>query len=513
MMDSLNPGTVFAGYLIEGVLGTGGMGTVYAARHPRLPRRDALKVLPANRGADAEFRARFIREAELAARLDHPNIIAVYDRGVTGDRLWIAMQFVDGADAAELVRRSGGGLPPYRAVHIVGEAARGLDEAHRAGMLHRDVKPANLLLRSRDGEPDRVWVTDFGIARAAGEATALTEVGSVMGTLAYAAPEQLMAGVVDHRADIYALGCTLYELLTGRKPYVRATVAAVMQAHLSDPPPRVTAVHPGFPPAIDEVIARALAKDPGRRYPSCGALASAAADAFGLAPAIPQPIEVSRPHPLDSAPPRTRGRRLAVAVGALAAVAAVAVASAVVLSANSSDGPTAAPTAAPTTKTSGPSATPADPVNWGNHTFVAKVFPGLLPASPGASGYQGMRCIAMDRDRKQVDLNVPLQGVGHLNCNGNRAPAEVVSVFCNVNRTPTRISPFPDVRVVGDQPWERLSGTGRIIWADTTNPAGQPAGVLEVAFDDVERNFCSIAIYGGSSGQDLYDRWWREAPV
>ncbi|MFF0542998.1 protein kinase [Nocardia thailandica] len=279
MVDELTPGTDFAGYRIERTLGHGGMGTVYLAWHPRLPRRDALKVLPDNAGAAEEFRARFLREAELAARLDHPNIVAVHDRGARDGRLWIAMEYVPGSDAARLLRA--GPPDPDRAVHIVGEAARGLDEAHRHGLLHRDVKPANILVEPQDDAPDRVLIADFGLARAAGDGTALTEIGAVLGTLAYTAPELLTERRADHRADVYSLGCTLFQLLTGTTPFPRESVAAVMHAHLFAPPPRPSELRPGLPAAIDAVIARALAKDPDARYSSCGALAAATAHAFG----------------------------------------------------------------------------------------------------------------------------------------------------------------------------------------------------------------------------------------
>ncbi|WP_278262759.1 serine/threonine protein kinase [Nocardia sp. AG03] len=300
MTARLRPGSVFAGYVIERVLGSGGMGTVYAARHPRLPRWDALKVLSDTHSASAEFRARFVREAELAARIDHPNVVAVHDRGIDDGALWIAMQYVAGTDAATILRR---GVPdPRLALHIVTEAAAGLDAAHRAGLLHRDVKPANLMLESRAGEPDRVLVADFGIAKSGTDGTALTEAGAFLATLAYAAPELIRLDTVDHRADVYSLGCTLHELLTGRKPFPREVPAAVIEAHLTAPPPRPTEFTPHLPPAIDAVIARAMAKNPDERYASCGALAAAAAAAFGvpIAPTAragqPGAVVMSNPH-------------------------------------------------------------------------------------------------------------------------------------------------------------------------------------------------------------------------
>ncbi|WP_156690598.1 serine/threonine-protein kinase, partial [Mycobacterium sp. Marseille-P9652] len=280
----LPPGTILARYRIERVLGSGGMGTVYLARHPSLPRSDALKVLSAELSQDPQFRARFIREADLAATLNHPNIVTVYDRGEAEDgQLWIAMQYVDGSDAnSELAQAE---MTPARAAHIITEVAKALDYAHRRGVMHRDVKPANFLLSGLAGDQERVLLADFGIARALDEATRLTASGSFVTTVAYAAPETLHGGPIDHRADVYSLGCALFRLLTGRTPYGRFdTMSAIMAAHLFQPVPRATDVKADLPPAVDEVIARALAKDPADRYPSAGALAAAFNAALGSFP-------------------------------------------------------------------------------------------------------------------------------------------------------------------------------------------------------------------------------------
>ncbi|NKY57282.1 serine/threonine-protein kinase [Nocardia flavorosea] len=267
----LQPGARFAGYRIVRRIGAGGMGIVYLAEHPRLPRQDVLKLLPADHLADAGFRGRFDREAELAARLRHPNIVTVHDRGVTGGQPWIAMEYVPGTDAAALAGSPQ--LGPRRAAHIIDDAARGLDHAHRNGMLHRDVKPANILVTA---DPDREFgeralLTDFGIARLAREGTDLTRTGDVIATVSYAAPEQFSAGPVDHRADVYALGCALFVLLTGEKPFPVGSTAAIVNAHLNTPPPAASRRAPGLSPAIDAVLYRALAKNPADRYDSCRA--------------------------------------------------------------------------------------------------------------------------------------------------------------------------------------------------------------------------------------------------
>lgn len=252
----LSEGTVIGGYTIESVLGAGGMGTVYRARHPSLPRSDAIKVLSAEMSQDPMFRARFMREADMAATLDHPNIVAVYNRGETNGQLWIAMQYVAGSDADRETTR--GRMTPRRAVHIVGEVAKALDYAHRRNILHRDVKPANFLISGADEGEERVFLADFGIARAVDEAVGLTQTGTVMASVAYAAPEALEGLHIDHRTDIYALGCALYRLLTGATPFSKSGgLSAVATAHLIQPPPRVTDRIPELPGALNDVIARA----------------------------------------------------------------------------------------------------------------------------------------------------------------------------------------------------------------------------------------------------------------
>ncbi|TCJ93551.1 serine/threonine-protein kinase [Nocardia alba] len=317
------PGAILAGYRIERRVGGGGMGAVYLAQHPRLPRRDAVKVLDARLAVEPTFRARFEREADLAARLRHPNVVQIFDRGVDGDRLWIAMQFVDGLDAAQLLRQGLSVLTPERAVRIVAEAAKGLDYAHRQGLLHRDIKPANLLIARAEDGTDEVLVTDFGIARSMGETTSLTSAGSVLGTLAYAAPEQLEGQPLDVRTDVYALGGTLYELVTGFVPFQRESPAALISAHLIEPPPRPSAANPALPPALDRVIARAMAKNPDDRYASCGELADAAIAALTGGPEVGE-TAVLRPS-RSRAPRLSPARKVLLGVGGVAAVAAVTV--------------------------------------------------------------------------------------------------------------------------------------------------------------------------------------------
>lgn len=532
MTAQLRPGSVFAGYVIERVLGSGGMGTVYAARHPRLPRLDAIKVLSEAHSGAPEFRARFIREAELAARIDHPNVVAVHDRGLVDGALWIAMQYIAGTDAAAVLRA---GVPrPEHALHIVTGAAAGLDAAHRAGLLHRDVKPANLMLETRPGEPDRVLVADFGIAKSGTDSTALTETGAFLATLAYAAPELIRLDAVDHRADLYSLGCTLFELLTGRKPFPRDTVAAVINAHLSEPPPRPTQVNPQLPPAIDAVIARAMAKNPDDRYSSCGALAAAAAAAFG-APVAPttrvaapgtsrgqvghpgtaawaEPTPSGLASPAGSAPtpesrrvetaPVSRRRLLVAGSAAALTIALVAVG---VVALNRDQPPSAAPASSVAPTTTAESA-------WGAHEYIVRAFPELLPRTPFASGFQGIRCAAVDKEHRPVALDQH-DSVGRLSCNGDRNPVERMTVYCNGDRTASTARPFLEASAVREESWERTSGRGKLIVQDMPGlRAGTTSGALVVQFDDTARNFCLVSIVGATNGAELYDRWWPTAP-
>ncbi|WP_227998583.1 serine/threonine-protein kinase [Nocardia australiensis] len=275
---ALRPGAIVGGYRVLQVLGAGGMGTVYLAQNPILPRRDALKVLSADLSTDDEYRARFEREANLAAGLDHPNIVAVYNRGEETGQLWIAMQYVEGTDAAEEAKKGPTAMTPQRALRIVSEVGKGLDYAHRRGLLHRDVKPANFLIQVVDADDDeeRILLTDFGVAKSSDDGQDLTATGNFMATVAYASPEQLVGTSLDHRTDIYSLGCSLFKLLTGQNPYPSTLPAVVMMGHLHEPPPKLSAIRPGLPAALDGVIEKVMAKDPADRYNTCREFVQAA---------------------------------------------------------------------------------------------------------------------------------------------------------------------------------------------------------------------------------------------
>ncbi|WP_347567330.1 protein kinase [Nocardia sp. AG03] len=282
-------GEVFAGFTIERMLGQGGMGTVYLARHPRLDRLTALKLLNRDLFADERIRARFEREADLAAGLDHPGIVTVFDRGTEGEQLWISMQYVDGVDAATVDPMT---LPPERAVQIIEGVADALDYAHGRGVLHRDVKPANILLaRSSGGQGERVFLTDFGIARLRADSTHLTQQGMFTATLAYASPEQMTGAELDHRSDQYSLACSLYWMFTGIAPFDSPDPNEIIRGTLYLPPPPLALRRTGLPPAMDAVLAAAMAKHPAARFDSCTAFATACRQALSTStpPVLPRP--------------------------------------------------------------------------------------------------------------------------------------------------------------------------------------------------------------------------------
>ncbi len=274
----LASGETFAGYTVVRLLGAGAMGEVYLAEHPRLPRRDALKVMAVQVSTDAEYRERFNREAQNAAALWHPNIVAVHDRGEDEGRLWIAMDYVEGTDAGQLLTQKDyrRGLPPSDVVRIVAAVADALDYAHQHQLLHRDVKPANILLANFDSGGWRALLADFGIARRVDDSSGLTETNMAVGTVAYAAPEQLMGQTLDGRADQYSLAATAFELLTGTHLYLDRNPAVVISQHVSAPPPAIADRKPELS-GLGPVLAKALAKSPADRYDTCSAFATALA--------------------------------------------------------------------------------------------------------------------------------------------------------------------------------------------------------------------------------------------
>jgi hypothetical protein len=275
-------GSRIAGYRLESQIGRGGMAVVFRALDEVLNRPVAVKILAPALAADEEFRQRFIRESRSAAMVDDPHIIPVHAAGEADGALYIAMRYVPSGDVGSLVRRQGP-LPPARATAIISAVASALDAAHGAGLVHRDVKPANMLVDLRPGRPDHIYLSDFGLAKSAAAATSLTATDHFLGTLDYCAPEQIQGAPVDARADQYALACSAFTILAGEPPFARDDIRAVMHAQLVDPPARLADRVNGLPAAADEVLGRALAKAPRDRYPSCGEFAEALRAAFGLA--------------------------------------------------------------------------------------------------------------------------------------------------------------------------------------------------------------------------------------
>jgi YVTN family beta-propeller protein len=333
MTEDPRVGTQIAGYQIESVIGRGGMSVVYLAEHARLGRKAAVKVLASNLALDESFRERFVGESRAAAALDHPNVIPIYEAGESGDLLYIAMRYVRGTDLRELID-SEGALPPERAVAICAQAAAALDAAHAEGLIHRDVKPGNILLATGTGpgSPEHVYLSDFGVTKRMTSGTGLTGTGQFIGTLDYAAPEQIEGKALDARTDVYSLGCVLYECLTGRPPFPRDAEMAVLWAHMTQAPPMVTDVRPELPPGIDSVVATAMAKSPGERYRSCGELVEAARTALRIdlipapspeAPSVPSPATPGRPTPRRA--PFRRGRLVPLAAIVVVGLVLVAV--------------------------------------------------------------------------------------------------------------------------------------------------------------------------------------------
>jgi serine/threonine protein kinase/DNA-binding SARP family transcriptional activator/Tol biopolymer transport system component len=356
----LQPGTEFAGYRIVSTLGRGGMAVVYLAEHDFLQRKVALKVLAPQLAEDERFRERFIRESRLAASLDHPNVVPIYEAGASGGDLFIAMRYVEGTDLRTLLAESGA-LEPVRAVSITRQVAAALDAAHEQGLVHRDVKPGNVLVaRTRGSEAgEHVYLSDFGLTKRSTSESGVTGTGQFVGTLEYAAPEQFQGGTPDARTDVYSLGCVLFECLTGHPPFRSENDAGLMYAHLQEQPPSVTVERPDLPRQIDGVIARAMAKSAADRQPGGGFLAEEAARALHVG--VPS-------DPGGAAGPGSRLRRL---VPAIAVVAALVV-GIVIASLVQNDTPEAAGSIAQPSQTASPSPTPPPPFRTVDRALTAE---------------------------------------------------------------------------------------------------------------------------------------------
>jgi serine/threonine protein kinase len=346
----LATGAEFAGFRIERTLGHGGMGIVYLARQVRLDRLVALKVIRGELATDERLRARFREESRTAASIEHPRVVTVFGAGEQDELLYVAMRYVPGRDLGRLISAQGA-LSGDEAASLISQVADGLDAVHAAGLVHRDVKPANVLVgETHPGEDgSTAYLTDFGLAKLAASTTGLTATGEVIGTVDYMAPEQIEARRVDARSDVYALGCVLFHAVTGEVPFPERETSAKMWAHLNEPPPAVRS-REGRRGLLDPVIRRAMAKDPADRFPSAGDLGRAALaatrgeavtepeHAVGVGDAAPAPETLPLPvtTPTDRLPrrrrrPRRRSRRLAIALLALLVAAGLGAAALIVV--------------------------------------------------------------------------------------------------------------------------------------------------------------------------------------
>ncbi|MFI6870922.1 serine/threonine-protein kinase [Nocardia sp. NPDC050406] len=525
-MAELRPGEVLAGYVIEGRIGAGGSGEVYVARHPRLPRRTAIKVL--NRAAlagGADALRRFEREADITARFDHPNIVAVHDRGIAGGRLWISMQYIEGGDTAELR-----GIDPVRALRIGGEIASALDYAHGKGVLHRDVKPSNILLAAPDdGRPERALLTDFGIARLHDDTGQVTRTGDITATFAYASPEQLSGATLTPRSDQYSLACAVFVLLTGRKPFEAPHAAAWVYAHTQKRPLRVTEARPELPTALDEVFDRALAKDPGARFSSCTEFLDAAVRSMsGAAPRRTAAMPV-HPTPYPDAPPTEQAgmsqNRAAVShsrkrpwlAAAAALVLGVGATTAVTTMNRAESQQPQRDTIAPTTV---PDTALAD--SWGpDHAPIAAAFPrvvGQLETNGTSTGWQGATCKILDPGSNDLPTT---QGARRIVCNPDDAEGrvrfDIVDLGAGAQDSPA------DVFFGGQGLVEWMthpdSDRGLLTYTEESVGSAQPDSdaqpvylALGFPFSDERQRFILIARWPGHTAVDLRS-WFAKVPL
>ena len=313
----LAPGDELAGYRVESYVARGGMAVVYRARDVALGRPVALKVIAPELAMNETFRLRFRRESELAAAIEHPNVIPIYRAGEEDGRLYIAMRFVDGEDLSTVLSRQGG-LPMDQLLPLFAQIASAVDAAHAAGLVHRDVKPGNVLLTGHAGDLSarHVYLTDFGLTKRSTSWTGLTSVGHFLGSIGYVAPEQIVGGTVGGAADVYSLGCMLYEAMAGKPPFVAENDAAMMWAHVAGPIPSVRGRRPDLPPAVDDVLARAMAKEPTSRPPTCLSLMADLRTALGDRAPAHGSVGVEQADPGDAGPephaPLSTGRRRAL---------------------------------------------------------------------------------------------------------------------------------------------------------------------------------------------------------
>ncbi|WP_280402632.1 serine/threonine-protein kinase [Nocardia carnea] len=515
-MIELRAGVVFAGYTIEHRIGAGGWGVVYAARDPRLPRSVALKLLDPDRAGD-EARRRFEREAELTAGLEHPDIVTIYDRGIEGGVPWIAMQYVPGTDASALRD-----IEPARALKIGARVAAALDYAHSAGVLHRDVKPSNILIAPAElGRPEQVLLGDFGIARLRDAASRLTRTGSVTGTAAYVSPEQVSGGEVDHRSDQYSLACSLFVLLTGRPPFTVTDSLALLHAHVYTPPVLPGDVLPELA-ALDEVFAKALAKQPADRYRSCSEFTDAALATLASV-AITRTSEQTelrtrRPAGDPESPPRTRYRKRALLTGAVALLPALAIAGWLIVGSEPAGGDPATEAAS----------APADSaLGWDErHRPAAEAFPGLIGAKNTGNGWRGAFCTENDPGNLE---NAAYRDNARISCRVTMNDATDPLVFDILDRSGSANAHLPTGELVdalfeGCEPSvidiEHPSGTRLpvatcegVTYNNEIDTSDHRIYVWTFFPHEERSRYIMVARWSGHTVQELIDHWWKQAPL
>ncbi|MEZ0363185.1 serine/threonine-protein kinase PknH/PknJ [Mycobacterium sp. pUA109] len=511
----LTAGTVVAGYRIERVLGSGSVGTVYAAAHPTTPRWDAVKVISAELSQDADFRARFLRDANAAAALAHPRIVPVYGLGQTDDgRLWIAAQFIDGTDAEAALRA--GAMTPQRAVHIIGQVAQALDFAHAHQIVHRNLKPANVLLSAGGGPQESVLLGDFGTGLALHD-VGMMDAEPVMATVAYAAPETLSGQAFDARADVYSLGCTLFRLLTGKTPFPAGKgPAAVLMAHLQSPPPRITEVVAALPAALDEVIATALAKDPAARFGSASALADAAAAALQQgAPPVPVPsqqvspylrptapqqggpevvVTYGTPELAGGAPARAAGRRRGALIGAVVGAAALVAATIIAVVAWPRGGP---PPGSPASSTAAqqPSAVQGPPAT----AVPAAALRSILLTASEIPGNTGDTAMVLEHDG--TEFGDAAATIDNPACLSAWAPAQRSTY---ATPTPAGVA-VQELRALYQKPWQH-SVTQAVVAFGSVDDAGLALQLQRAAWEPCGGQTATITAPGEPAQQ------WRFGP-
>jgi serine/threonine-protein kinase len=515
----LSNGETFAGYRIVRLLGSGGMGEVYLAEHPRLPRRDALKVLPADVSADPDYRARFNREADLASKLSHPHIVSVHDRGEHDGQLWIAMDYIDGTDAARITRdRYPAGMPPDEAVEIITAVAGALDYAHQRGLLHRDVKPANILLSKPDSDGERqVFLADFGIARELADPSGLTATNITVGTVAYAAPEQLMGEELDGRADQYALAATAFHLLTGAPPYQHSNPVAIIGQHLNAAIPKLGDRRPDLA-RFDHALLKALAKNPDQRFSSCRGFAKALREHVPTTPVGEHTTHVAAPRVALKV--TSSQKRWAIA----AAMIGVVVLAVVAMLDWRTEG-NGKSTVAATTSVQSPSpptitASPSAPNTTTTTTTAPPVISSLPTPSPTDPTARLEAVVPSDyKDRCGPSINTVSGAVATLRCStGGQFNTLAYSLFPDQATLDRNFTYMPTAALVpcpgggqSPQPWydpiHPEQTTGKLLCAINTSPvSGAESPTVRWSID----SDLVVGIAAGQKGQsiDQVYQWW-----